>query len=85
MVILKKEQNRSCWKGVLANTTVCEKREKSFAKPFFYYFLHILLPLPIVSLAELEWNPLEWSVYTHLVGAVWVAYVTAKLIRVLGR
>lgn len=79
------QQNGFCTKGHVQNTTMCEKRERSFTMPIIYYLLHILLPLPVVSLIELDWNPLHWSMYTHLIGAIWVLYATVKLLKVLGR
>lgn len=81
----KSNRNIPCTKGDNADTTVCEKREKSFTKPIIYWLLHVLLPLPVVSLFELEWNPLNWSIYTHLIGAIWVLYATKKLYDVIGR
>lgn len=78
-------RNASCWKGYVKDSTVCEKREKNYVKPILYYFFHILLPLPVIGLVELDLNPLNWSVYTHLIGAIWVLYATKKLFQVLAR
>lgn len=64
---------------------VCERRQKSYIKPFIYYFLQILLLIPVLGLFAMNLNPLQWSNTFYLLSLVWILYATKKLFIVLAR
>ena len=67
------------------SSLTCERRRVSYIKPFIYYFLQIILLVPIFGILEMDLNPLEWSSFSYAVSAVWMFYITAKLFRILER
>lgn len=67
------------------NNITGERRQVNFVKPFIYYFLEILLLLPVCGVFELDFNPLKWSGYSYTIAAIWILYITKHLVRVLAR
>lgn len=72
-------------KGFKKNNITCERRQVSYVKPFVYYFLQIILLLPVFGMVEMDLNPLRWSLFSYIVSAVWILYATNKLLHVLAR
>ncbi len=64
---------------------ICERRQKSYIKPFIYYFLQILLLIPVLGLFAMNLNPLHWSHFHYVLSLVWILYITKKLLMVLAR
>jgi hypothetical protein len=72
-------------KGNRNSSLTCERRRVSYVKPFIYYFLQIILLVPIFGILEMDLNPLRWSLFSYAISAVWMFYITAKLFRILER
>lgn len=64
---------------------VSERRQKSYLKPFIYYFLQILLLIPVLGIFAMNLNPFQWSTFHYVLSLVWVLYATKKLFMVLDR
>jgi hypothetical protein len=64
---------------------VCERRQKSYVKPFIYYCLQILLLIPVLGIFAMNLNPLHWSNFHYVLSLVWILYATKKLFTVLAR
>lgn len=62
-----------------------ERRQGSIWKPFAYYFLELTLFFVVLSVFELNGDPLSWSVWSYLVLSVWVVHITKKLFKILER
>ena len=61
------------------------RKEPSYAIPFFYEILEILLIWVVFSLIEGSLNIFVWSLFSYLVAGVWFLYTIYKLRRVLMR
>lgn len=67
------------------NNITGERRQVSYVKPFIYYFLQIILLVPVFGMIEMDLNPFQWSLFSYIVSVVWILYATNKLLHVLGR
>lgn len=76
--------DKQCYKNGKSNI-VCERRQKSYVKPFIYYFLQILLLIPVLGIFAMNLNPLQWSTFHYVLSLVWILYATKKLFMVLAR
>lgn len=72
-------------KNYSKNNTVSERRQVNYIKPFIYYFLQLLLLVPLFGMVEMDLNPVHWSGYSYAISAVWIVYSTKKLLHVLVR
>ena len=77
--------HKSSKKSGKANTVSKERRQRSLIKPFLYYSLELLLIMIVLGTFEYTMDPREWSKESYFVAALWLAYITKKLIRVLAR
>lgn len=64
-----------------------EKRRKnpSYAIPFLYEILEIMLIWIVFGLLEGSINIFTWSIYSYIVSGAWFIYTIYKLRRVLMR
>lgn len=76
--------DKQCYRNGKSNI-VCERRQKSYVKPFIYYFLQILLLIPVFGIFAMNLNPLHWSNFHYVLSLVWILYATKKLFMVLER
>jgi hypothetical protein len=74
-------------RGKIMQRNFVEKRRKrpSYAMPFLYFFLEMVLMY--LTLALLNWNLIltQWSPYSFLVVVLWLLFSSAKLRIVLKR
>lgn len=61
------------------------RKEPSYAVPFLYEILEIILIWVVFSLIEGSINIFIWSIFSYFVASTWFLYTIYKLRRVLMR
>ena len=61
------------------------RRRVSYAVPFLYEGLEVLLILIVITIFEGSPQMGEWSVFSYAIGAIWFLYTLYKLGKVLSR
>lgn len=61
------------------------RRRVSYAVPFLYEGLEVLLILIVITILEGSPQIGEWSVFSYALGTSWFLYTLYKLGKILGR
>lgn len=61
------------------------RRKPSYAFPFLYVGLEVLLIFIVITILEGSLQIKEWSPFSYSLGIIWFIYTLYKLSKVLGR
>jgi len=67
------------------NSKIQERRKKRLITPALYFVAEMVFIWLVLSLIQLNFNPLSWATWSYIVGVLFGVYSLAKTIHVYQR